>query len=56
VINSVANLSGYFSPQLLGYLKTTTGRYTQGLAGIALVELLAMVLIICFIGKRSMQK
>ncbi|TWC69531.1 MFS transporter [Herbaspirillum sp. SJZ099] len=52
VINSVANLSGYFSPQLLGYLKTTTGRYTQGLAGIALVELLATLLIVVFIGSR----
>ncbi|KAF1045487.1 MAG: putative tartrate transporter [Herbaspirillum frisingense] len=52
VINAVANLAGYFSPQLLGYLKTTTGRYTQGLTGIALVELLATVLIIAFIARR----
>ncbi|OWY28454.1 MFS transporter [Herbaspirillum robiniae] len=53
VINSVANLSGYFSPQLLGYLKTNTGRYTQGLTGIALVELLGTLLILGFIGKQG---
>jgi MFS family permease len=53
VINSVANLAGYFSPQLLGYLKTSTGRYTQGLAGIALVEMLGALLILGFIGTRA---
>ncbi|EJN08145.1 MFS transporter [Herbaspirillum sp. YR522] len=51
VINSVANLAGYFSPQLLGYLKSTTGSYTRGLTGIALVELLATVLILVFIAR-----
>jgi len=53
VINSVANLAGYFSPQLLGYLKSTTGRYSDGLVMIALVELLATVLILLFISAKG---
>ena len=53
VINSVANLAGYFSPQLLGYLKTTTGQYGKGLTTIALVELMATVMIFMFIGKTA---
>ncbi len=52
VINSIANLAGYFSPQLLGYLKTTTGKYSNGLTMIALVELLATILIVFFIANR----
>ena len=49
VINSIANLSGYFSPQLLGSLKTNTGTFTTGLILIACVELVASVLIIMFV-------
>lgn len=56
VINSIANLSGYFSPQLLGYLKTTTGQYTQGLTSIAIVELIGAFLIILFINKKFTAK
>lgn len=50
-INSVANLAGYFAPQLLGYLKTATGRYDQGLITIALVEFVATALILIFVSK-----
>ncbi|MFL9923914.1 MFS transporter [Herbaspirillum lusitanum] len=53
VINSVANLAGYFSPQLLGYLKTSTGRYSQGLTMIAIVEFMAVGMIFLFIGKAA---
>jgi sugar phosphate permease len=53
VINSIANLAGYFSPQLLGYLKTSTGRFGPGLMTIAAVELLAAVLIVGFVAKRG---
>jgi len=45
VINSIANLAGYFSPQLLGYLKSTTGHYSKGLTSIAIVEFMATALI-----------
>jgi MFS family permease len=51
VINSVANLAGYFSPQLLGYLKTTTGQYGNGLLMIAAVEFIATALLIFCVSK-----
>ncbi|MDB5732520.1 MAG: transporter, partial [Variovorax sp.] len=53
VINSVANLAGYFSPQLLGYLKTSTGQYSHGLMTIAGVEFLATILILLFISAKG---
>ena len=53
LINSIANLAGYFSPQLLGYLKTTTGQYSQGLTMIACVEFVATALIIFFVAKHK---
>lgn len=51
VINSVANLAGYFAPQLLGYLKTTTGEYSQGLTIVAVVEFVAGLMVLFFIEK-----
>ncbi|MDP5226739.1 MULTISPECIES: MFS transporter [Arthrobacter] len=51
VINSVANLAGYFAPQLLGTLKSTTGAYTGGLAMIAAVEAVAVLLVLLCIRK-----
>ena len=52
VINSVANLAGYFSPQLLGYLKTTTGQYGNGLLMVAAVEFIATALLIFCVSKQ----
>jgi len=51
LINSIANLAGYFSPQLLGYLKTTTGQYGNGLLMIAAVEFIATALLLFFVSK-----
>lgn len=51
IINSIANLAGYFSPQLLGYLKTSTGSFTIGLAIIAVVEFGAVILTLLAIRK-----
>jgi len=53
VLNSVANLAGHFSPQLRGYLKSTTGSYTRGLTGIVIVELPATVLILGSFTRRA---
>lgn len=53
LINSIANLAGYFSPQLLGYLKTTTGKYATGLTMIACVEIVATLVVLLFISKQS---
>ena len=52
LINSIANLAGYFSPQLLGYLKTTTGQYSNRLIMIACVEMVATLLVLMFISKQ----
>lgn len=51
IINSIANLAGYFSPQLLGSMKTATGSYTQGLMIIAAVEFIGVLLIVFFVRK-----
>lgn len=53
VINSVANLAGYFAPQLLGALKADTGSYVNGLFLIAAVEFLAVAFVLGFIKKQQ---
>lgn len=53
IINSIANLAGYFSPQLLGYFKQSTGNFTVGLVTIAIVEFFAAVLVIGYIRKKD---
>lgn len=53
LINSIANLAGYFAPQLLGAIKTATGGYSTGLYIIAGVEMIAVVLILFCIRKES---
>ena len=52
VINSVANLAGYFAPQVLGAMKASTGSYTGGLYLIAAVEFVAVALVLLFIKKQ----
>ncbi|MEV5967239.1 MFS transporter [Kribbella sp. NPDC051952] len=51
LINSCANLAGYFSPQFLGAMKSASDSYSLGLVIIACVELVAVVLIFTFISK-----
>ncbi|MFB7997282.1 MFS transporter [Streptomyces sp. NPDC056002] len=51
LINSCANLAGYFAPQFLGGMKETTGSYALGLFVIAGVELIGAVLALVFIRK-----
>jgi sugar phosphate permease len=53
LINSIANLAGYFAPQLLGSLKTATGTYTVGLYIIAGVEFVAALAVVFFIKRQS---
>ena len=53
VINSVANLAGYFSPQLLGLLQTRSGSYAPGLLIIVAVEFCAAILVLLFVGRGS---
>jgi hypothetical protein len=51
LINSCANLAGYFAPRFLGGMKESTGSYALGLFAIAGVELIGVVLIFVFIRK-----
>ncbi|MCW0000987.1 MFS transporter [Pararhizobium sp. YC-54] len=51
LVNSIANLAGYFAPQFLGAIKTATGVYSTGLFIIAGVEFIAVLLILAFIRK-----
>lgn len=54
IINSIANLAGYFAPQLLGYLKQSTGHFATGLVMIAAVEFCAAVIIILGIRRKDL--
>jgi MFS transporter, ACS family, tartrate transporter len=48
VINSIGNLSGYFGPQVIGYIKDQTGSFTGGLlviAGTAVVGIAIVLLL-----------
>lgn len=46
LLNSFANLGGYFGPDLMGRLKQITGDYTLGLEVLAGMELLACVSVV----------
>lgn len=56
IINSIANLAGYFAPQLLGYFKQSTGQFTTGLVTIAAVEFCAVAITILCIRKSDLSK
>lgn len=49
VINAVANLSGFFAPVAMGYLRTTTGSVASGLYLAAGLECIAALLILTFV-------
>ncbi|MFE6734449.1 MFS transporter [Microbacterium sp. NPDC057650] len=51
LINSIANLAGFFAPTLLGSLKDSTGSLAPGLLIVAGVEMLATILIIALVPK-----
>lgn len=44
LINSIGNLAGFFSPSIIGYLKTATGSITAGLLGITAIIILGGIL------------
>lgn len=52
LINSIANLAGVGAPWFLGLVKDATGELSLGLYGVAIVESMAIVLILVFIKKR----
>jgi len=46
VINSIGNLSGFFGPYAMGWIKDATGSFTGGLLLIAALALVAMVIVL----------
>jgi ACS family tartrate transporter-like MFS transporter len=46
LLNSFANLGGFFGPGLMGWLKQETGDFTGGLLALAGMEALAAVAVI----------
>jgi MFS family permease len=46
LINSVANLAGFVGPYSIGIVKDMTGRLSAGLVGAAIVEVMAVVLVL----------
>ena len=54
LINSIANLSGFGTPWVLGVVKSSTGHFTMGLIGVAVIEVMALVLILIFVPKKEL--
>lgn len=46
LVNSIASLSGFISPYLIGIIKQSTGDYTASMATLAMMEALAAVAIL----------
>jgi ACS family tartrate transporter-like MFS transporter len=44
VINSIGNLSGYFGPFVIGWIKDATGSFVWGLVAVAACSLVALVI------------
>ena len=46
IINAIGNLSGFFGPYLMGYLKDLTGTYEAGLQSLAALGFIAMLIVL----------
>lgn len=46
IVNSIGNLSGFFGPYLMGYLKDMTGSFNAGLLCLAGFNIMAMVIVL----------
>ena len=54
LINSIANLAGFGAPWFLGVVKTRTGNFTGGLYTVAIIEAVALLLIVVFIPRKKL--
>jgi hypothetical protein len=52
-LNRAAVLSGWVGPWVVGWLEDVTGKTTTGRYVVAGVEILAAILILCFIPRRA---
>ena len=55
-INSIGNLSGYFGPFVIGWIKGATGSFAWGLAAIAACAAAAMVIALALGHDRLLEK
>jgi ACS family tartrate transporter-like MFS transporter len=46
LINSIANLGGFFGPTIMGYLKGVTGNYALGFATLGAAEVASAILVL----------
>ena len=53
LINSIANLAGFGSPFMLGWIKTTTGSLSPGLYVVAAIEACTLLFILLFIPRAA---
>jgi len=56
LINSISNLAGFGAPYLMGLIKNATGKVGPGLYLVAAIELLAALLVIACIARKSQRK
>jgi len=56
VINSIGNLSGFFGPYAMGWIKDATGSFTGGLLLIATLALIAMVIVLALGHNEALEK
>ena len=55
-INSIGNLSGYFGPFAMGYIKDATGSFTWGLVAVAICAVIAVVITLALGHDHSLEK
>jgi len=56
VINSIGNLSGFFGPYAMGWVKDATGSFTGGLLLIAALALVAMFIVLTLSHDAALEK
>jgi MFS transporter, ACS family, tartrate transporter len=56
VINSIGNLSGFFGPYAMGWIKDATGSFTGGLLLIAALALVAMGIVLALGHNQALEK
>jgi cyanate permease len=56
VINSIGNLSGFFGPYAMGWIKDATGSFTGGLLLIAALAVGAMIIVLALGYDHALEK
>ncbi len=56
IVNAIGNLSGFFGPYLMGYLKDQTGGYEAGLQCLAAMGFVAMLIVLVLRHDRALER